>query len=474
MTRSTAGWSGRRGLLAGLTAAVIALTALVAARGGDDSQHLRVHVLFADASPLLEGNDVRMNGVRVGTIAKMSQVAGGADVLLDLDRAALPIHQDASAAIRPDSLLGERYVDLRPGSADAPQMPSGGTIATGSTRVSTDLDTVLNSLDDPTSTALAALVGSLGTGLDRNGEDVRDAVKALAPALTDTDALVAILRDQDDVLGRLVTSVEGVAQGLAVDEGTSLDHLVSSVDGILSTTAAQEEALRSVLRQLPDTLTTARRTLASLEQTAVAAEPTLRSLRPTTSDLSAVSKELGAFSDAATPALAAADPVLKRAADLLDRARPVAEALRKAGPDLRTDVQSVEPITRDLTRNLLPVFEFIRGWALTTNGRDGLSHYFRANVVVTTGMVTGLVPSLNHLPQVTVPSLNDVPLLGGLLSNLGLGGVLSGLGNLTGGSQAGGGLLGGLLSNRTTADGGVTGLTRQQELNAMSFMLGGR
>lgn len=472
MTGSTRTPMRRGRLVAVVVASALVVAATSAALGSGDDDRLSVHAIFKDASPLLEGNDVRMNGVRVGTIEAMKQVPEGADVHLLLDRAALPVHVDATATIRPDSLLGERFIEIDPGSPDAAAMEDGGTIAEQSTRATTDLDTVLNALDEPTSQALAALVGTLGAGMDGNGERVREAIKALAPALTDTDALVEILSAQDETLGRLVTTLEEVASGIAVDEGKALDRLVSSTDRVLNSTAVRERALRSVLEQLPDTITAARRTLGGLERASLAAEPTLRSLRPTSKDLSAISKELYTFADAADPALKSANPVLALASRLLDEARPVAATLRRAGIALEADAQNLDPLTRDLTRDIVPVFEFLRGWALTTNGRDGLSHYYRANVVLTKGMVTGQIPSTKE-PIVKLPGSGT-----DLLQGLNLDGLLSGLtgggdgllGQLLGGQDS---LLGGLLSPRTSADGGVTGLSRAQEMDAMNFMLGG-
>lgn len=465
--------STRRSLLPGRMVLGLALVGalvlgVLVARGGDEDDGLSVHAVFADASPLLEGNDVRMNGVRVGTISSLDQAKQGTDVEMTLDPEAQPIFRDATARIRPDSLLGERYIDIDPGSPDAGAMAEGGTIPLRATSASTDLDMVLNALDEPTAHALAALVGTLGTGLDGNGVKVREAITALAPALTDTDAVVRILREQDDTLGELVTALESVASGLAVDEGEALDRLVGSVDSILASTAVREEALRSVIDQLPSTVAAARRTLGHLERASVATVPTLRALRPTTRDLADISAEIADFADAAEPALESANPVLRAADALLDRAMPVARTLREAGPRLTADARSLDPLTRDLTRDLVPVFEFIRGWALTTNGRDGLSHYFRANVVLTTGMVTGAVPSTQDLPLIddVLPNLGVDDLLG----NLPIPGLNGPLPDLLGDE----GPLGGLLSPKTARDGGVTGLTPRQEMQALDFMLGGR
>lgn len=429
------------------------------------NEKLMLRATFSDASPLLEGNDVRLGGVKVGSVASMRVVEGGAEVMVELEKDALPVHQDARLTIRPVSLLGERFVELDRGSADAPVLADGARLGIDRTGSSVDLDQVLTMLDDPTAEGLASLVGTLGEGLDGNGAEVQRALAALAPALGDTRQLTRVLKDQNDTLGSLVDSLSQVASGVAVDNGEQLNRLVGAATTILSRTATNEAAFRAMVRELPSTLRAAVRTLRQLEETADAATPTLKALRPTTSDLQEISAELLDFATAADPALAAANPVLKKADALIENARPIAELLRQQSPALLQDVEALDPITKELLGDFKTVMEFVRGWALATNGRDGLAHYFRAGLVLTEYSVTGLLPGGPQPDQSTSggpakgPAGSPTPQSGGALGSNLLEGV--------------GGLLGGLLSPRTDSTGGVTGLTPRQESRALDFLLGG-
>ncbi|HSV41210.1 MAG TPA: MlaD family protein, partial [Nocardioidaceae bacterium] len=437
---------------------VVAASAFVAAgvglatRGSSDAS-LTVVAHFDDASPLLEGNDVRSHGVKVGTISSIEIDGRDALVTLELDEGALPVHEDAKVTTRPVSLLGERYVELDSGTPGAEVMRDGGEIGVASTGSSVGLDEVLNTLDQPTSASLGLLVNALGVGLDKNGANARDAISALLPALTRTSELTSVLRDQNDTLGALVDSLEPVAGGLAADEGRALDELVASSQQMLAATARNDVAFRAMLAQLPATIAAARTTLGKLEGAANATTPTLAKLRPTTRTLSDLSQELEAFGDAADPALRSAVPVLEQARLLLQEARPVAAALRAAGPALRSSSTSLQPISRDLAGRFTAVMEFFKGWALTTNGKDGLSHYFRGGLVLTPYAATGLLPGSTP----SVPGAKQAP-------TSGLGNVLDDLLPE---------LPGGLLSSLTDSDGGVTGLNVLQELDAIQFLLGG-
>ncbi|GAA5120137.1 hypothetical protein GCM10025762_38900 [Haloechinothrix salitolerans] len=361
-------------------------------QGRDSAQRARVTAVFADASPLVAGNDVKTSGVKVGEVSSLSVHNGQAHVVMDLDPATLPLHRDAKATVRPVSLLGERFVDLDRGSASAPILEQPAVIAAENTDSSVDLDEVLNALDAPTAHSLAALLTTLGEGVRGQGAKVDAAIAELGPAMTQTGRLARMLDRQNAVLTGLVDRVEPVSEALASDRGRDLDRLVGSTESMLKAAADNRRALDESLAQLPGTLRKAERTLGRLAGVADAATPALASIRPVTNNLRDISTELQRMADATDPALASLQPVLEHAESLIDEAAPLVETLGSAGRDLRGVAASARPVAERLMDNLRNVLNFVRYWALATNGYDGLSHYFRANIVVNPESVTGLVP----------------------------------------------------------------------------------
>lgn len=433
-----------------------ALMALVGCTGAtslaaqDVSEPTVIVAEFRDASPLLPGNDIKIHGVTVGQTGPMIVEDGLAKVVLELQPAALPLHTDARATIRPVSLLGERFLELDSGTSEAPLLASGGVIPASQTGANADLDEVLNTFDDPTAAGLAGIVATLGDGLRGNGGDLDAALKALAPAMTKTDKFVTVLREQNAVLNSLVENVEPVARSLAADNGKALDGLVASTTGLLSTTASNQAALDGTLQELPGTLVAARATLGNLADTAASTTPTLRSLRPTTENLREISEELMDFSDSADPALDAAVPMLERGRELLDEARPVVDELRAAGPDITSTTKGLRPIVRELSLRIDDVNRFVRNWAMSTNGKDGLSHYFRAHgPIAAPTAVTGGVP--------------------GVGGNLGIGKDVAPRSGQPDREPS----MPGLLTPTPSSDGGATGLNQKQERDALGFLLGG-
>ena len=291
------------------------------------------------------------------------------------------------------------------------------------------------------------------------GQNVQDIIRELQPAFGDTAALAASLGRQNQLLGQVIDQVQPVTNGLAADRGKTLDRTVGSATNLLGTTAANEQQLRATLTELPSTLAAAQKTLDDLTHTAGATESTLRDLRPTADNLAAISGEISTFTDSAQPALEAANPLLDKANALLDEARPLAEEAQRTGEPLYDTVHGARPVVNSLTNNLggpygsgpdpicggtdpkacddpriQGVLGFLHNWALTTNGGDALSHYFRVFFVADTQNATG---------------------------GAGLTNVIPGADNT-------------LLKGQPAPSGSATGLTPKQEQSALGTLMGGR
>lgn len=366
------------------TVVVAALAVLSAVLVGTRDDPRTVTAYFSDASPLVPGNEVKMAGVTVGEIRSIRVRNGLARVEMALDEAAPPLHRDARAQITAKDLLGERFVTLDGGTPSAPLLTDAASIDARHTSREVDLQEVLDTVDNPTGTALAAMISALGQGADGNGKKVAAAYRALAPAMKQSEALAQVLSEQNTMLGELLDSAEPVAEAMAADRGRRLDRLVGSTTEVLEATAAERVALASSLKQLPETLATARRTLARLSGVSDSTAQTLAELRPFTSDLTAISAELRRFSEAADPALAALPQVLRKGEAMLDELGPLITAIAPAGGDLRSVTVSGRQLSeKALSKRLGNLMNFVQGWSLSTSSYDAISHYFRAVAPVT-------------------------------------------------------------------------------------------
>src|SRR5437588_6335563 len=103
-----------------VVAVAVAVLVNTSSGGGDPYQ---VRAIFDDAAFAVAGEDVRIAGAPVGTIASLDVcvprakrcppgTANKAAATLTINHAGFtPFHANASCAIRPQSLIGEKYVD---------------------------------------------------------------------------------------------------------------------------------------------------------------------------------------------------------------------------------------------------------------------------------------------------------------------------------------------------------------------------
>jgi phospholipid/cholesterol/gamma-HCH transport system substrate-binding protein len=397
----------RRGQLASVAAVAalvaVAVTVLTGTFRGPAGH--TVIAEFADAQSITKGNTVHVDGVTAGTVTGIALRHNQAYLTLQLDRGFWPIHTDASATIRPISLLGENYVQLDPGTAAAPAMADGATITSAHTSSAVNLQSVLNAVNDPTATALGVVLTSLGQGMAGQGANAAAALKALSPALDNTTALTDLLDQQNQTLTSLIDQITPVTRALATGNGQTLDHLVSTATTTLGATAKQSQALGADLQSLPAFLHSTASAFTQLGVLSDQATPALRSLTPLTDNLAGVSLELRNFSDAADPAITSLQPVLAQADNLLAQTGPVIDDLRASAPSMQPDANALVPLvqqglTGGCSATACPgldnLFNFVKNWSLATQNYDGLSHYFRFFINLSTTPVSG-IPGLSSL-----------------------------------------------------------------------------
>ncbi|MGH3999998.1 MAG: MlaD family protein [Pseudonocardiaceae bacterium] len=418
---------------------------------------------FKDASPLEVGNEVRTSGVKVGKVKSIKLDDGAARVVFDIDENVLPLHRDAKLLIQPINVLGENYVSVEPGKESTPFLTSN-TVPLAQTDSSVKLQDVLDTLDDPTSTALAALVSTLGEGtMNGGGKKMADALKALAPLMKNLDEVGAILESQNKVLTDLVAKADPVAASLTGENGKQLDLLISRARETLDALGDEQAALEATVAELPATLKEAQRTLTSLETVSATVTPTLKKARPVTRDLAEIADEINRFSPYADPAFNAFGPLFEELDALLKKVKPVTEDLLASGNNLRSTASDLRPVGDELLdEHLGDLMSFVTKWAMSTNSRDGLSHYFRGLVHVTPEALNSLVGS-ELLPNVgTVGKQgNDPSREGGD----------SGLPDLTG--PLVGGVTGGKGDSPSKDPNSATGLSSSQEQNLLDQLIGG-
>ena len=169
------------GVVVLLGAAVAAVISVTAINGLPFSDPYRVEAIVPSASAIVRpGDEVRIDGRRVGEVREVGAAAGGRRVTMELTEG--EVGADATATVRLRGLAGAVFIELDPGESSR-GLPSGATIAPARTDAATPLTDVIEGFDDRTRAALRRAAGGYGAGVAGRGEALNGAVADLAPTL---------------------------------------------------------------------------------------------------------------------------------------------------------------------------------------------------------------------------------------------------------------------------------------------------
>ena len=105
------------------------------------------------------------------------------------------LRKDARCEIRPQSLIGEYFVDCQPGTSDE-RIPDGGRVPVEQTSSTIALDLVNDIMRRPYRDRLRLIVGELGAGLAGRPGDLIAVLRRAHPALRETSQTLQILGKQ--------------------------------------------------------------------------------------------------------------------------------------------------------------------------------------------------------------------------------------------------------------------------------------
>lgn len=228
-------------VLCGLAAATVPACGLT---GGGDTYQLVAY--FDRAVSVFPSSDVRVLGLPAGSVS---------DVEIDGDRVRvemnissdIAIPEDATAQIVPQSLIGERYIQISPAFRDGmTPIEDGAEIENTIIPVEPDealaaLKDFLDSLDPD---GLGNLVGNLEEDLRGNGATLNHALGSLSE-------LVSTFAEKDDALLRIVDSFDRLTATLVTRE-QQLGEVLDAFAGASQVLADERESIEDLVGGLAD------------------------------------------------------------------------------------------------------------------------------------------------------------------------------------------------------------------------------
>jgi phospholipid/cholesterol/gamma-HCH transport system substrate-binding protein len=398
----------RLAVIAALVVAVAAFVASGAMAGDGDDGAYEVRAIFDNGAFLVPGEEVRIAGAKVGTVAEVdvseedeavhedgSPEPGKAVVVLRIDDAGFKdFRADASCLIRPQSLIGEKFVECQATQPRAPGSeppPSLAQIADGepgegqyllpleSNGKAVDLDLVNNIMREPYPDRFRLILNDLGAGLAARGEDLAEIVERSNPALRETNEVLAILARQNRQLADLARDGARSLAPLA-RERDSLSGFINEAETVAAASAERSDDIEAGFERLPGALRELRPTMTELSNFADEATPVFSDLGDAAPSLTRATRALGPFSRAGTGALTTLGDAAVEAEDPLIASDPVVL-------DIRRLAKSGKPAAKNLARLLRSLretdgFEFLTQLIYFTSGSinafDSYGHFLRA------------------------------------------------------------------------------------------------
>jgi virulence factor Mce-like protein len=240
---------------------------------------------FTTATATYPGDDVRVSGVKVGSIAKIEPVGTQAKMTMNVDRD-IPIPADAKAVIVAQNLVAARYVQLTPAyRTSGPKMGDGAVIPVDRTAVPVEWDEVKDQLmrlstelgpNSKVSTpSIARFIDSAANALNGNGDKLRQTLAELSGVgrilANGTGSIADIIKNLQVFVSALRDSNTQIVQfndRLATLTGV-LDDNRSDIDAALSDLSVAVGEVQRFIGGTRDQTAEQIRSLASVTQTLV-------------------------------------------------------------------------------------------------------------------------------------------------------------------------------------------------------------
>lgn len=278
-----------------VVALLVAAVAVVVVRSDDRAT---VSAVFPRTVGLYEGSEVRVMGLEVGEVTRITPRGTSVRVDMAYD-AAVRLPADVGAVVVAPSVIADRFVQLTPAWDGGPVLAEGAVIDPSRTAVPVELDETFSATKDLVDAlgpdganrdgAVADLLGVVAETLDGQGAAMREAIAGVADVAevlgehgddvagtvdhlagftgelarydrqveqlnTRLGSVAGVLADEQDGISALLASLAstlGEVEGFVAEHRTALTDDVASLAAVASALDAERTALRQVVDIAP-------------------------------------------------------------------------------------------------------------------------------------------------------------------------------------------------------------------------------
>jgi virulence factor Mce-like protein len=396
---------------------VCAAAIVLSAAGGEEKSGKTYKILFDNAFGLTEGGDFKVAGVRGGQTSTFKIVKRGGRALALVEAEVsepglADLRKDARCEIRPQSLIGEYFVDCQPGTSDE-RIRDGGVIPVEQTSSTIAIDLVNNIMRLPYRERFRLIIGELGAGLAGRPEDLSQVLRRAHPALRETSETLRILGRQTDTIEKFIGDAQTVI-GELEDRKGDVVSFVREAGRTAEISASRRGELRETFARLPAFLAELEPYMGRLGDLTNAQTPVLQDLQSASDELDTFLTRLRPFAAEGLPAFESLGEMsvvgrraVRKTMEELTELRRLAEAIPGAAKPLRQFLETIDdrrravepdrraaqtsPPAGDKTHTtssragftgMEAVWNYFYWQALSTNALDDVGKVLRLSVMV--------------------------------------------------------------------------------------------
>jgi phospholipid/cholesterol/gamma-HCH transport system substrate-binding protein len=348
------------------------------------AQGYRVNVSFPNAQDLATQADVRISGVTVGKVVSTQLNPKGnlTEATLQLQTQYTPIRQDTKAILRTKTILGETYVQLIPGSANAPPIRDGGSIPQGQVQSEVQLSDIFNAFDPTTRHAFQVWQQQLSTAVSGNDQNLNDVLGNLPSFAADASDVLQVLDVQHQAVVSLLQNGGTVFGALGANQ-TALQNLITSGEKTFATTAANNNQLAKTFEVFPTFLNETKTTMQKLQAFSVTTDPLIKELDPVAQQLQPTLQSVQQLSPPLRHLFTNLGPLITVSQTGLPAVHNILTGLEPTLGSLGTFLEQLNPILGWLSDHQQLISDFISNGAspiaatTASFSGNGIGHYLR-------------------------------------------------------------------------------------------------
>ena len=199
--------------------------------------------IFADATGVVKGDDIRVAGVKVGSVKNVEIVDRTHARITFTVRDATAVTRSSTATIRYRNLVGQRYIALTQGVGDTSRLPADSTIPLSRTQPALDLTTLFNGFKPLFAALTPADVNKLSYELVQVFQGEGGNLEGL---LRSTGSVTQTLADRDQLIGDVITNLNTVLETIG-NRDKQLSALITQFRAFMAGLVQDKDAILNSL-----------------------------------------------------------------------------------------------------------------------------------------------------------------------------------------------------------------------------------